>query len=778
MEHYRFFDSVAGEDERPYTADEFAEYFRQLLTSGIFNGGENLRVITAGTDMSVAVKPGYAWLEGYLYKIDTEPLILALDAADPALDRIDRIVIRLDKRLEHRYVKAFILKGEPAEEPKVPELTRDENIYEISLARVLVESGRSYISLGNITDERFDSQVCGLVNSLIQIDASHLIEAFEGDWQEWFSGIKDETFVTGEQVEDKIIGSAGKYQGISGLANMLTENCQLTAEGITLSDDKRLYLPNRTSFVDLVGTTRYGQRLTPEQTGDMVEITSIALFITSFSATTSSRLYITVFDVTDEVQLASTSVTYTQFANNTWCNFNFPNGIDITSGNIIDIRFHTGSIEALRAGLNAKHPDNIQSRTYRISSADNWAGIAEQKDNSLALDIKFKGKTKEGRVVRQLAPISFEGWGEMQWAGQAAEGTEIKCDIFEGGLLAVATPTLLDEPFGSQAISNTAPLAIRFRLSSKPIDNRIKIDVALVKRAAAYITDVSIFDSFNSLPNQRIVGVKNDFYVNYDSTTNPEMGAKDIVSFYSEPYPFEVGVDYYLIIEVSNIHYLGSVVEMENQNVYSGNAALTVFNQINKKAYITVEGLSEEGRNLIRPNDSYYEPLKNITHDNLMIRWVLTRDDALEESPTLKDFRITWRSPIPDKNQNNGTYDELITISPKNYYTKRIKLPSPANRGSLFLWGAAKQSSYCFINLGVGSGNSTIISSYQYSSSDHRSYAGFPLSLYFAIDSPASIRIEDAYIAPSKKEIVIRYYNTHASTAFTLTFSGIWEVSS
>ena len=105
-----FFDSIDGEDERFYTADEFAEYFRQFISNGIFNGGDNLRVFTGGTDMSINIKEGYAWIEGYLYKIENEDLKLTLDAADPILNRIDRIVIRLDKSLEKRYVKGFYIK--------------------------------------------------------------------------------------------------------------------------------------------------------------------------------------------------------------------------------------------------------------------------------------------------------------------------------------------------------------------------------------------------------------------------------------------------------------------------------------------------------------------------------------------------------------------------------------------------------------------------------------------------------------------------------------------
>ena len=195
-ERFRFFDSIDGEDERYYTADEFAEYFRQLVSSGIFNGGTNLQVVCDGTNMDVSILSGYAWLEGYLYKIDTEPLILTLDAANPALDRIDRVVIRLDKRLEHRYVKAFILKGEPAEEPTAPKLTRDENIYEISLAQIRVIAGKSFIEEMEITDERFDGSVCGLVNSLIKVDIDHLIRQLEGEWQEWFDNIEKETYTT------------------------------------------------------------------------------------------------------------------------------------------------------------------------------------------------------------------------------------------------------------------------------------------------------------------------------------------------------------------------------------------------------------------------------------------------------------------------------------------------------------------------------------------------------------------------------------------------------
>lgn len=260
-ERYRFFDSVDGEDEREYSADEFAEYFRQLVTSGVFNGGENLRVITDGSNMTIKIEEGYAWLEGYLYKIDTEPLMLTLDSADPSLNRIDRIVIRLDKSLDSRYVKAFVSKGIPAEEPKAPSLTRDENIYEISLAQIGVLAGKSFIAESEITDERFDEDVCGIVNSLIKVDTSHLIKAFEDEWQTWYKGIKDETFVPIGDFRDGFIRTPedliystpdSKLQFEKGWPiNRNTPKMEL--EGLGLNEEGSLYINTlKDDYVNIV----------------------------------------------------------------------------------------------------------------------------------------------------------------------------------------------------------------------------------------------------------------------------------------------------------------------------------------------------------------------------------------------------------------------------------------------------------------------------------------------------------------------------------------------
>jgi hypothetical protein len=209
MERYRFFDSVDGEDERQYTADEFAEYFRQFIRNGIFTGGDNLKVETDEQDMKVFIKPGYAFIEGYLYKIDTEPLVMQHNIADPSLNRIDRIVIRLDKTLENRYVKAFILEGTPAETPQVPELTRNSNVYEISLAQIEIIAGKSFIESYQITDERLNNDVCGITTHLFeQVDTTDIFN----EWQNYLDFKKNESNVSYADFVDELQSKLNAFQ--------------------------------------------------------------------------------------------------------------------------------------------------------------------------------------------------------------------------------------------------------------------------------------------------------------------------------------------------------------------------------------------------------------------------------------------------------------------------------------------------------------------------------------------------------------------------------------
>ena len=209
-EFYRFFDSTL-DDVREYTAEEFSEYFRMVLTNGVYNGGTNLQVAAGGGNMTVDIKDGYAMINGYLYKV-AGGVTLTLANADVTYNRIDRIVLRWDIREESRFIKAMVIKGVASKSPVAPALTRNNEIYELSLAQVLVKAGTNFIAGSDVTDERLNTSVCGIFNSRIQADTTEIfsqfnkwynekIPSFEKAWNDWFSKQQTSSLATKAELE-------------------------------------------------------------------------------------------------------------------------------------------------------------------------------------------------------------------------------------------------------------------------------------------------------------------------------------------------------------------------------------------------------------------------------------------------------------------------------------------------------------------------------------------------------------------------------------------------
>lgn len=170
-EVYSFFDSVLlpdGRKDREYNAQQFTDYFGTLITTGIMKAnGDPLKVTTVGGNtMDVELSDGTAFIEGRYYR-NTSGAIHTLDIESLGLDRIDRIVIRLDLNTEARHVKSFVKKGSPSVNPVPPALTRNDTVYEISVAQVRVKGGQTFIQQADITDERGDKALCGWAGSNI-----------------------------------------------------------------------------------------------------------------------------------------------------------------------------------------------------------------------------------------------------------------------------------------------------------------------------------------------------------------------------------------------------------------------------------------------------------------------------------------------------------------------------------------------------------------------------------------------------------------------------------
>lgn len=162
MEKSGFFNSSDG--DRVYDATDFAAYFGNLVSNGIFYASATNLQATPGNGLAVSVAAGSAWINGYRYE-NTDDLNLPLTTANGSNPRIDRIVVRLSQ--VSRSIQLAVVDGTPAATPSAPALTRTSDVYELGIADVLIPAAVTSIATNNITDTRLNTSLCGLVNSLV-----------------------------------------------------------------------------------------------------------------------------------------------------------------------------------------------------------------------------------------------------------------------------------------------------------------------------------------------------------------------------------------------------------------------------------------------------------------------------------------------------------------------------------------------------------------------------------------------------------------------------------
>jgi len=181
--------------DREYTAAEFADMFSLYLTSGVRNGGNNLRVVVEN-GLLVRVLPGDAMINGYFYKLLDDGRLFQVERNFVGGTRTDRLVLRLDLRQnEGRRISLELKQGDTS-------LTRNNEMWELALADISVPLNFTNLTQAQITDLRLDPRVCGLIHSLVSIDTTGLLAQLDsffsqarevwsgqaGEYNTWFEG--------------------------------------------------------------------------------------------------------------------------------------------------------------------------------------------------------------------------------------------------------------------------------------------------------------------------------------------------------------------------------------------------------------------------------------------------------------------------------------------------------------------------------------------------------------------------------------------------------------
>ena len=184
---YGFFNAI--DSDRVYNADQMSEYFKGLISDGVFESVGNALYVQqeATPSMNVKVGTGRAiinckWLENDAVEI------LPISAASVAYPRYTAVVVRLD--MSERTMSIVTKDGTPSASPVKPQMTSTDSIKEICLAMIYVGANVTKITQANIQDTR-GTNLCGWITGLIrQVDTSELYDQYQTAFEEYYEQMR------------------------------------------------------------------------------------------------------------------------------------------------------------------------------------------------------------------------------------------------------------------------------------------------------------------------------------------------------------------------------------------------------------------------------------------------------------------------------------------------------------------------------------------------------------------------------------------------------------
>ncbi len=194
------------------SADFFARYFASFIGNGVFKKSEDSFAVLPSSGLTVKVRPGSAYINGYFCYDDSESTFTL--SASSSAKKVYYIGLRLD-------LSAGSISMICVDQASYP--VRNNTVYDIALAKIEVPMSAASVSASNITDLRANKNFCGFVACIPEtvgnVEHAETAGSVENVDRSIISGsvnpVAGGAVYTGlSKKQDKI--EIGKYVGTSG----------------------------------------------------------------------------------------------------------------------------------------------------------------------------------------------------------------------------------------------------------------------------------------------------------------------------------------------------------------------------------------------------------------------------------------------------------------------------------------------------------------------------------------------------------------------------------
>lgn len=191
-----FYNSVNG--DRKYNAEQLSSIFDGLINDGILYNVGNRFNITALSGNNIQIGSGRAWFN-HTWIYNDSNYTISLEASSTLLNRIDAVVLEINRNSDIRSSQIMIIKGEESSSPSNPNLIKNEYQNQYPLAYIYRKANSSSIAQEDITI-KVGTEECPYVTGILPVeDIDKFIEEASND----IDFLKEETSRHTQEIADR-----------------------------------------------------------------------------------------------------------------------------------------------------------------------------------------------------------------------------------------------------------------------------------------------------------------------------------------------------------------------------------------------------------------------------------------------------------------------------------------------------------------------------------------------------------------------------------------------
>ena len=201
-----FFDSLNG--DRKYNTLQLSSIFDGIISDGVYATYGNHFLVSPVSGMQIKVGSGRAWLD-HTWTLNSTDYPLTVEDAEVVLNRIDTVIIEVDRRDSGRINRLRILKGTPASSPSAPTLTNTDTLKQYPLANILVKPNVTEITTADITNRIGTSALPWVTGIIDHVTADELVTQWRSEFDTLLDTLQTMISQIGQQtIMDNSVGAS------------------------------------------------------------------------------------------------------------------------------------------------------------------------------------------------------------------------------------------------------------------------------------------------------------------------------------------------------------------------------------------------------------------------------------------------------------------------------------------------------------------------------------------------------------------------------------------